>query len=284
MRIGRRASLLGLMVVAAVAATPVLLGAGAGQARTERVALSCGQTVTVSVTLTADMSCPVSDGLEVGANGIVVNLNGHTISGGGSSTGVLDDGNTGVVIENGTVANFGEGVVLVSGASGTVQNVRAENNPGVDIEAFGNNISISGDYAFDSAFGIKVGEGSGDKETGNWAAGNASTGIVVEAASGVSFAGYKATNNGNFGIAATGSSGLVSGNVADGNSNSGIVLDNVGSGVKSGLTASNNRAAFNGQYGITSTPGGSNDGGGNVVQDNGNAAQCANIICHEVIN
>jgi parallel beta-helix repeat protein len=193
-----------------------------------------------------------------------------------------NDGNTGVVIENGVVKNFAFGVVLASGATGTVQNVRAENNPGVDIEAFGNNISISGDYAFDSAFGIKVGEGSGDKVTGNWAAGDGNTGIFVEGASGVSVAGNKATNNG-VGIAATGSSGLVSGNVAESNS-SGIVLDNVGSGVKSQLTASNNRAAFNGQLGIDSTPGGSTDGGGNVVQDNGNAAQCANIICHEVIN
>jgi hypothetical protein len=54
--------------------------------------------------------------------------------------------------------------------------------------------------------------------------------------------------------------------------------------VASGLTVSNNRAAFNGHYGIEGDAGGAIDGGGNLVQDNGNAAQCANIICHEVIN
>ena len=284
MRIARRASLLGLTAVAAVAATPVLLGAGAGQARTERAALSCGQTVTTSVTLAADMSCPGDDGLDIGANGVVVNLNGHTISGDGTHTGVRDSGHTGVVVENGTVARFNTGVLLFGGASGTVQNVRSENNTTVDIDAVGNNIVISGDYAFDSSDGIQIGEGSGDKVTGNWAAGNANTGISVNAATGVSVAGNKATNNGTGIDVVSNVSGLLSGNVADGNSNSGIFLGSPGSGVKSPLTASNNRTAFNGQFGIDSTPGGSNDGGGNVVQDNGNAAQCANIICHEVIN
>jgi hypothetical protein len=47
------------------------------------------------------------------------------------------------------------------------------------------------------------------------------------------------------------------------------------------LTASTNRAAFNGGFGINSTAGGV-DGGGNVVQDNTNPAQCLNIVCHEV--
>jgi hypothetical protein len=283
MRIGRRASLLGLTVVAVVAATPVLLGAGSGQARSRRVALSCGQTVTVSVALTADMSCPGSDGLDVGANGIVVNLNGHTIIGNGTNDGVLDSGHTGVVVENGVVKNFGFGVLLFGGASGTVTNVRSENNTTVDIDAVGNNISISGDYAFDSNFGIEIGQGSGDKVTGNWAAGNASAGFFVDSPTGVSVSGNKATNNGTGIEMVNNVTGLLSGNVADGNSGSGIFLfNNVGSGVKSGLTASNNRAAFNGQYGITSNPGDAIDGGGNVVQDNGTAAQCANIICHEV--
>jgi parallel beta-helix repeat protein len=284
MQIARRASLLGLTVVAVLVATPVLLGAGSGQARTERVALSCGQTVTTSVTLTADMFCPGGDGVDVGANGIIVNLNGHTISGDTTHIGVLDDGHTGVVIENGVVKNFAFGVVLVSGASGTVQNVRSENNPNVDIRVVGNNSSISGDYAFESNFGIEIGQGSGVKVTGNWAAGNAGTGIAVEGATGVSVLGNKATNNGTGIDMVSIGSGLLSGNVADGNSSNGIFLSSSAGGVKSPLTASNNRAAFNGQFGITSTAGGSTDGGGNVVQDNGNAAQCANIICHEVIN
>jgi hypothetical protein len=281
MRIGRRASLLGLTVVAVLAATPFLLGAGAGQARTERAALSCGQTVTTSVALTADMSCPGSDGLDIGANGVVVNLNGHTISGDGTHHGVLDAGDTAVVVENGVVNNFTFGVLLSNG--GTVQNVRSENDSQYAIFAAGNNAVISADYVLSSTFGIVVHAGSGGKVTGNWAAGNANNGIVVSGP-GVSVLNNKATSNGTGIDMLNNVTGLLSGNVADGNFNSGIVLGSPGSGVKSGLTASNNRAAFNGQYGIDSTPGGSSDGGGNVVQDNGNAAQCANIICHEVSN
>jgi hypothetical protein len=102
----------------------------------------------------------------------------------------------------------------------------------------------------------------------------------------VTITGNKATNNGGvWGIRALGDSGLLSGNVANGNTNDGLVFS--GSpfkGVTSGLTVSNNRAAFNGQYGIEGRAGDAIDGGGNVVQDNGTAAQCANIICHEVSN
>jgi parallel beta-helix repeat protein len=283
MRIGRRASLLGLTVVAAVGATPFLLGAGSGQARTRSVALSCGQTVTVSVALTADMSCPGSDGLGIGANGIVVNLNGHTIRGDGTHTGVLDSGHTGVVIENGTVDGFNYGILLQPGASGTVQNVRSQTSV-IGIDALGNSMLISGDYALGSGTGILVADGSGAKVIGNWAESSASDGIDVEDATGVSVTGNKATNNIGSGIVLFNSTGLVSGNVADGNSNSGIVLNSVGSGVKSALTASNNRADFNQGDGILSSEGGSNDGGGNVVQDNGTAVQCKNIICHEVSN
>jgi parallel beta-helix repeat protein len=170
------------------------------------------------------------------------------------------------------------------GTSGTVQNMRSRADATAGIEALGNSTVISGDYALASGIGIVVADGSGDTVTGNWAAGNANTGISVNAATGVSLTGNKATNNGTGIDMVNIVSGLLSGNVADGNFNSGIFLGSPGSGVKSQLTASNNRAAFNGQYGIDSSPGGSTDGGGNVVQDNGNAAQCANIICHEVIN
>jgi hypothetical protein len=53
--------------------------------------------------------------------------------------------------------------------------------------------------------------------------------------------------------------------------------------VKPGLTITGNRAAFNGQLGINvNAPGTAVDGGGNVVQSNTSAGQCANIACHAV--
>jgi hypothetical protein len=42
---------------------------------------SCGQVITQNVILTSNLNCAESDGLIVGASDIVVDLNGHTISG-----------------------------------------------------------------------------------------------------------------------------------------------------------------------------------------------------------
>jgi parallel beta-helix repeat protein len=279
MRIGRRASLLGLTAVAMVATTPFLVATGSGQTRMKRVALSCGSTVTTSVTLTANMVCAGSDGLDVGANGVVINLNGHLIQGDGTHIGVFDVSHTAVVVENGVVNNFAYGVEF--GAGGTVQNVRSENDSQYAIFAAGNNAVINADYALSSGTGILV-ESNGAKVTGNWVEENTSFGIFVLGATGVSVLNNKATNNSSQGIAVADSTGLVSGNIADGNGNDGILVNNPGLGVTSGLIASNNRAAFNGNYGIRSTAGGSTDGGGNVVQDN--TAECLDIICHEVSN
>jgi hypothetical protein len=77
--------------------------------------------VTHSVTLTADMNCPASSGILVGKSGITINLNNHTITGPTGPTsyyGVYDGGYGHVTIENGTVANFYDGV-HVEYSSGT---------------------------------------------------------------------------------------------------------------------------------------------------------------------
>jgi len=72
--------------------------------------LTCGQVLTDSVTLRADLVCAGSgSALIVGAHGITIDLDGHTISGDGTlnsigidNTGGFDD----VTIANGTIENF----------------------------------------------------------------------------------------------------------------------------------------------------------------------------------
>jgi hypothetical protein len=56
---------------------------------TPAYALSCGDTVSGNVTLTADLACTDSNGLIVGANGTTINLNGFTISCTGLAGGFL---------------------------------------------------------------------------------------------------------------------------------------------------------------------------------------------------
>jgi hypothetical protein len=75
--------------------------------------LSCGSVVTTDVRLRHDLvDCPVH-GLVVGASGITIDLNGHTIDGGGpfeSLSGIFNETYTGVTVRNGQIRDFSRGV------------------------------------------------------------------------------------------------------------------------------------------------------------------------------
>jgi len=70
--------------------------------------VSCGSTITANTTLTANLVC-AGDGLIIGADGITLNLNGHTITGTAGGNGVAD-GFAGhfhnVTIRNGRITGF----------------------------------------------------------------------------------------------------------------------------------------------------------------------------------
>ena len=97
---------------------------------------TCGETLFHSVTLHADLVCANSDGLQVGARGITINLNQFAIR---STTGNYDgvdngSGFNGVTVENGTVTGFGDGVYYDSSNHAKIMNVRSINNSGEGIE------------------------------------------------------------------------------------------------------------------------------------------------------
>jgi hypothetical protein len=74
-------------------------------------ALSCGDTVTSNVKLTADLDCSASatNGLIVGKSGITINLNNHTITGpGGTAYDGIDneDGFDKITLKNGTINDY----------------------------------------------------------------------------------------------------------------------------------------------------------------------------------
>ena len=86
-----------------------MLAAG-GPASADTVA--CGSTITTSVTLTANVDCTsdtTDNALTIGASGVTVNLNGYKILGPGPSAdtvGILDNGYSGLTVENGTITGF----------------------------------------------------------------------------------------------------------------------------------------------------------------------------------
>jgi hypothetical protein len=116
--------------------------------------LRCGDTVTQDTTLTADLlECP-GDGLVIGAGGITLDLNGHTISGQIISGSNLEQvgidnsaGHDDVTIRNGRVEFFYHGGIHLVGADRN----RVE---GVTLDLFHD-------------FGLLLEGGSGNRFTGN---------------------------------------------------------------------------------------------------------------------
>jgi parallel beta-helix repeat protein len=100
---------------------------GSGQALASHV--SCGDTITTDTTLDSDLvNCP-NNGIEIGADNITLDLNGHTIDGDDTPVDTCPEGeacDVGVVnlagydrltIVGGTIRQFGVGVLIVGGAA-----------------------------------------------------------------------------------------------------------------------------------------------------------------------
>lgn len=76
--------------------------------------VTCGSVVTTDVTLTADLHCPSGDGLVLDSN-VTLDLGGHRLVGPGfPGAGVISspDGQGGNTIRNGTIENWGIGILL----------------------------------------------------------------------------------------------------------------------------------------------------------------------------
>jgi hypothetical protein len=93
----------------------------------------CGQTITVSTTLTADLGpCP-DYGIKIGADNLVLDLGGFRIfgvPGFNDGAGVYMAGRTGVTVRNGTITNFDGGVAIEGGSHNTVTGITARQNIG----------------------------------------------------------------------------------------------------------------------------------------------------------
>lgn len=283
MNVGRRgyAAAIG---AAALLSLPLLVGATSGGARnTSRAGdPACGSTITASVTLTADMNCIAGDGIVIGRDGLVVNLNGFKILGTSTGSGISVSSHNTVTIENGVISGFDFGVNITGPAKGMhITNTRVENAVLDDVSSINaTDLFVTGSWLTGSGSdALAVSGDTGDQFTKNVIEGAAGSGINASG-TGMLISGNLVTNNAN-GVL-SGISGTISGNVTNDNTGFGIESTASFPGVKPPLTLTANRAAFNGGLGISVVAGMAVDGGGNVVQDNGTAAQCANVACHAV--
>jgi parallel beta-helix repeat protein len=257
--------------------------------------VTCGQIVTRSIVVANNLvNCP-EDGLRIGAPGITVDLNGHTLDGtdnGGTVTsGVVVNDHRRVVIKHGTVTDFGSGVFLVHDADlSVVKRIRSFGNTGSGIEISADRTTVTHNTVFSNSRtdgntveGIRIAhESNRNAVTDNAVRSNTGFGILLSQSSVGSsldrnlIARNEVIGNGRGGIVL---SGTVRGTKVRGN----VANANVGDGIDTTFdpraTLAGNTANLNVALGIDAHPGVIN-GGGNRARGNGNPLQCRNIACH----
>jgi len=119
--------------------------------------ISCGDTITSDTILTNDLlNCP-GNGITMGASGITLDCDGHTISGSGSGNyrGIYLSSRNNNVIENCNIENFYNGIYLSSSDSNTLtgNTANSNNNYGIFIYYSSNN-TLTGNTADLNNYGI----------------------------------------------------------------------------------------------------------------------------------
>ena len=97
---------------------------------------SCGQVITQNVVLTSNLNCADTDGLIVNAGDIVIDLNGHTISGPdvdsdtqtSSKVGIMIPNVNNVVVQDGTIEGFQAGILMTGSQNVEIKGMVVKNN------------------------------------------------------------------------------------------------------------------------------------------------------------
>jgi hypothetical protein len=109
--------------ITALAVALAMFAATIAYAPPARAAVACGDVVTTDVVLEANLVCPGTPGLIVGASGIAIDLNGYTVRNalfGSTASGIEITGHSDVKVFNGTVRDFFHNVVFENVHNGHV--------------------------------------------------------------------------------------------------------------------------------------------------------------------
>jgi parallel beta-helix repeat protein len=266
-----------LLLLLAGAALGLVLRPAQATVAKRAVVVSCGQTITANTTVSNDLTdCPGS-GLEIGANNIVLNLNGHTIDGTGSFAGVLNSGFDGVTIQNGTLTEFADGVLVWADANANkLLTLRSHDNSTTGIYISGNsdNALVSGNSVYSNGTaGILVQSSAAAALTNNTASSNGN-GIRLLDASGAILTGNKTISNNVDGVRVDGGSTLTQLKTTTASSNDGDGLDVQDPTAKISGTIAN----FNTGLGIDAVAG-VTDLLKNTAKGNGDPHQCESVVC-----
>ena len=217
--------------------------------------VGCGSLITTDTTLDSDVGPCVGDALIVAADGVTLDLGGHTVSGAGTGAGVRVARHTGVEVMNGTIEGFHTGLVLDEADGNHIWSLTLRDNlrQGITVAGSDGNLVEKNSVSATDVFGIAVFSNA----TNNRVEKNDVLGTIL----------------GDGIIVASDSSGTqITKNVASGNADDGIDVDN------QTTTVTANTANGNADLGIEAVPG-TTDGGGNRASGNGNPAQCTGVTC-----
>ena len=234
----------GVAPVAAALAAALLIVIGPAHADD----VHCGQVLEASTTLAGDLLACAGDGLIVGAHGITIDLNGHSLVGTGAGAGIRNDGFDGVTVRNGTVETFLYGVQLNPGTVGNVVGALAlttNKSAAVQLDGAAGNTIRGSTIESQANDGVVLVGGSGNSILGNTIGHSADRGISVQGSSGNVFESNRVTSSGDRGVVFEGSSGnWFEANTVSENGDAGIgLLLGSDSNVVRGNTVSSNQDA-----------------------------------------
>jgi Periplasmic copper-binding protein (NosD) len=182
-------------------------------------------TPNTSYRLTGSLTVPAStDGIDVTAPNVTIDLNGFSITGAGgtSAIGINATGEGDVTVENGTVTGFTSGSGIDVGNNGIVKNMHADSN--------GTGIIVGGTYAVVQACTTNS---------------NGTAGILLNAAGSV-ISGNTVNGNGNGINANLAASALIIGNTITNNTSDGILGGSSSVGYRENLLLGNTSANIGG--------------------------------------
>jgi len=184
-------------------AVSLLFLAPAPLAAAGRAPVACGDTITQDTRLTANLiDCP-GTGLVIGADGITLDLAGHTIDGDGvgDDDGIDVEQHRDVTVAGGTVRQFTEGILVVGGRNVTVRGVTSVQHGHGAITADGTrSLVVDGNVIRDSGAGIIVARTESAIVHANRVSASAFGGIPVFASRDVGVAGNTVTGSGAAGV------------------------------------------------------------------------------------
>jgi large repetitive protein len=219
------------------------LGFASDAYASKAVHVGCGQTITADTTLDSDLTKCSGPGITIGADGITLDLNGHTIEGKGKGSGVNNvAGHDGVTIENGSIRNFMESVAMVVASDNHLRGLSLSDNRHVGIYVQDSSaIQIEQSSVVDIRFaGIFLWRSHDVRVEGNSSSGNGA-GLVAQASDHLAIEANAFQGNSYEGIALSQSSeSHVAGNTVSDNGGAGIFLDAANTNQVSGNFASHN--------------------------------------------